>query len=193
MAPKIAGSLSPNCRALWRLLFTDTKSKDLTASGVQGQPQPLLMGFFADEAAEFVRFNLQGRDPEWFVALWGVYVKMRGRRRVALDSETPSATSCSHRPHGRCRSRESRSLSSRLTSARHSAETKALRKLSDNLAATSFASMVLFTVVEVTVLLVVPRAAPRSSVSYDHAQRIDLCGSRVLENLGLGGRGALHE
>jgi hypothetical protein len=61
------------------------------------------------------------------------------------------------------------------------------------LEAAGFASMVLFTVVGVTVLLVVPRAAPRASVSHDHDQRIDLCGSPVLENLGLDRRKALHE
>jgi hypothetical protein len=43
------------------------KSKDLAAPGVQGQPQPLLIGLFADKTAEFVRFNLQ----EWIVALRG--------------------------------------------------------------------------------------------------------------------------
>ena len=61
--------------------------KGLAAPGVQGQPPPLLMGLFADKAAEFVRFNLQGRDPEWFAALRGLYVKVRGRRRVALDQK----------------------------------------------------------------------------------------------------------
>jgi hypothetical protein len=68
-----------------------------------------------------------------------------------------------------------------------------LLKLPDKLAPTGFASMVLLTIVDVTVLLVVPRPALRASVSYDHDQRIDLCGSRVLENLGLDRRRALHE
>jgi hypothetical protein len=53
--------------------------------------------------------------------------------------------------------------------------------------------MVLLTVVDVTVLLVVPGPAPRASVSHDHDQRIDLWGSRVLENFGLDRRRALHE
>jgi hypothetical protein len=60
------------------------ESKDLAAPGVQGQPQPLLIGLLADKAAELVRFNLQGRDPEWTAALRGVYVKVGGRRFVAL-------------------------------------------------------------------------------------------------------------
>jgi hypothetical protein len=98
----MAGSLSPNCRALLRLLFPDLESKDLAAPGVQGQPQPLHIGLFTDKAAELVRFDLQGRGPEWIAALRGMYVKVRGRRRVALDSENPSATSCSRRPHGKC-------------------------------------------------------------------------------------------
>ena len=50
------------------------ESKDLAASGIQGQPQPLLMGLFADKAAELVRFNLQGMDQEWIVALREVYI-----------------------------------------------------------------------------------------------------------------------
>jgi hypothetical protein len=68
----------------------------------------------------------------------------------------------------------------------------ALRKLPHKLAATSFALMVLLTVIDVTVLLVVPRPAPRASVSYDHDQRIDLWGSRALGNLSLNRRRALH-
>jgi hypothetical protein len=44
----------------------------------------------------------------------------------------------------------------------------------DKLAAAGFASMILFTVVNVTDLLVTPRPAPRVSVSYGHDQRIDL-------------------
>jgi hypothetical protein len=50
----------------------------------------------------------------------------------------------------------------------------ALLKLPDKLAATGFAPMVLLTVVEVTVLLVVPGPAPRANISHDHDQRIDL-------------------
>jgi hypothetical protein len=61
------------------------------------------------------------------------------------------------------------------------------------LAVAGLAPMVLFTVVDVTVLLVVPRAAPRASVSHDHDQRLDCWGSRVLENFGLNRRRALHE
>ena len=58
--------------------ITDMKSKDLTAPGVQGQPQPLLIGLFTDKAAEFVRFNLQGRDSEWFAALRGCTLRCAG-------------------------------------------------------------------------------------------------------------------
>jgi hypothetical protein len=57
------------------------KSKDLTAPGVQGQPQPLLIGLFANKTAEFVRLNLQ------VAVLRGLYVKVRGRCRVALDQK----------------------------------------------------------------------------------------------------------
>jgi hypothetical protein len=60
---------------------------------------------------------------------------------------------------------ESRSWSSRSMSIRCSGETEALRKLPDKLAPTGFATMVLLTVVKVTILFVVRRAAPRTTVS----------------------------
>ena len=62
----------------------------------------------------------------------------------------------------------------------------ALLKLPDKLAPTGFAPMVLFPVVDVTVLFVVSRPTPWAVLSYDHDSRIDLRGSRVLENLSLG-------
>jgi hypothetical protein len=68
----------------------------------------------------------------------------------------------------------------------------ALVKLPDKLAAAGFAPVVLLTVVDVTVLLVVPRPAPRASASYDHDQRIDFWGSRVVGNLSPNHRRALH-
>src|SRR5437868_5407341 len=61
------------------------KRKDLAAAGVQGQPQPLLIGLFAHKAAKFVRFRLQGTGKERIAALRRLNVKMGGRRLVALD------------------------------------------------------------------------------------------------------------
>ena len=144
------------------------ESKDLATPGVQGQPQPLLIGLFADKTAEFVRLNLQVAVPR------GLYVKVRGRRRVALDSETPSAMSCSRRPHGRCRAGREPFLEQSLDQRPALGGDPALRKLPDTLAATGFAPVVLLTVVDVAVLLVVRRTAPRANVSYDHDQRISL-------------------
>src|SRR5689334_19903452 len=79
------------------------KSKDLAAAGIQGQPQPLRVGLFADKAPEFVRFNLQGIAAERIGTLPRLRVKMGGRPLVALDSEKPSAISCPRLRHGRCR------------------------------------------------------------------------------------------
>src|SRR5690242_13126082 len=66
----------PQLARAFAAAITDLKSKDLAAAGIQGQPQPLLIGLFTDKTAEFVRFNLHGMDQEWIAALRGLYVKM---------------------------------------------------------------------------------------------------------------------
>jgi hypothetical protein len=117
---------------------------------------------------------------------------MRGRRRVALDQKAHQPRHANTYGTTDSTQREpfpKQSLNQRPALGRD----PALRKRPDRLAAAGFAPMVLFTVVDVTVLLVVPRPAPRASVSHDHDQRIDCWGSRVLENLGLDRRTALHE
>jgi hypothetical protein len=168
------------------------ESKDLAAPGVQGQPQPLLVGLLADKAAEVVRFSLQGRDQEWIAVPRGLYIKVRGRCRVALDQKA-------HQPghahaYGTANAAQEEPFLEQSFDQRPAlGRDPALGKLPDKLAATGFTAMVLFTVVDVTVLLVVPRAAPRANISHDHDQRIDLCGSRVLGNLSPDRRRALHE
>src|SRR5690349_20569383 len=79
------------------------KSKDLAAANLQCQPQPLLIGLFAYEATELLRFGLQGMDPERIAALGELNLKMGRCRLIALDSESPSAISCPRLRHGRCR------------------------------------------------------------------------------------------
>jgi hypothetical protein len=131
------------------------------------------IGLFTDKAAEFVRFNLQGMDQERIRALRGLYVKMRGRRLIALHQKT-------HQPgHAHAyRTADATQREPFLEQPLHQrpvlGRDPPLRKLPDKLAATGFAPMVLLPVVDAAVLLVVPRPAPRASVSYDHDQWIDL-------------------
>jgi hypothetical protein len=117
------------------------KSKDLATPDIQGQPQPLLIGLFADKAAEFVRFDLYGMDPEWLAALRGVYVKMRGRRFVALDQKTHQPRHAHAYRTANAPEREpflEESLDQRPVLGRDAA----LVKLPDKLAAAGFALMV---------------------------------------------------
>jgi hypothetical protein len=89
---------------------------------------------------------------------------MRGRRFVALDQkphQPPHAHAYRTANAARARAFLEESLDQRPVLGRDAASVK----LPDKLAAAGFAPMVLLTVVDVTVLLVVPRPAPGAAVS----------------------------
>ena len=149
------------------------KGKDLAAASIQGQPQPLRVRLFAHKAPEFVRFNLQGMDEEERSAVRReLYVKMGGRRLVALDQK-------SHQPfHAHADGtadavQRKPFIEQPLDQRPVLSRDPALLKLPDKLAATGFAAMILLPVVNVAVLFVVGRSALGATVSYDHDQPVN--------------------
>src|SRR5689334_9550052 len=114
--------LVPQLPHAFSAAIADMKRKRLAAAGVQGQPEPLLMGLFTPKAAPFVGFRLQGINEERIAALRHRNVKMGGCCPIALDSESPSATSCPPPTARQMPRNESRSLNRRSISARCSPE-----------------------------------------------------------------------
>src|SRR2546430_1030756 len=104
-------------------------------------------------------------DGALIAALWHLNVKMGGRCLVALHQKSHQPLHAhAHRTADAARARAVRS-SSRSSERPVLTGDPALRKLSDKLATTGFAAMVLFSVVNVAVLFVVRRPAPRTSFS----------------------------
>ena len=153
--------------ALVRLLFADVKRKALAALNVQGQPQPLRVGLFAHKAAEFVRFGLQVTDQKQTAALRDLKI-MCGCRLIEHSTWKGHQPLHAH-AYGTADSAQRESfLEQALDQRPVLARDPALLKLSHKRAATDFALMVLLAVVEMAVLFVARRSAPRAILSYDH-------------------------
>src|SRR5205823_281327 len=105
----------------------------------------------------FVRFSLQMADQERIGVVPGLDIKMCGRCLMALDQKTHQPLHAD--PDGTADAARAKAARSSSRSSERPVLTgdPALRKLSDKLATTGFAAMVLFSVVNVAVLFVVRR------------------------------------
>ena len=97
--------------------ITDIEGNDLPALHLQREPEPLRVGFLADKAPGFVRFDHQALNDDLVGLLWQPHIEIIGGSGVTADDKIDQPTQLTRTARQMPRS-DNRSFSNRLTKAR---------------------------------------------------------------------------
>jgi hypothetical protein len=160
-------NLGPQALDTLTATITHMKGNHLAALGIHGDPNPLLIRLFLDEAAHFIRFHLKPLYHHITVIGDGLDMEMIRQCLEALDQETQERLEFDTHRTTDAAQRDplhKQAFNQCLCVIRDEIWLKAF----DKLATTAVALMILFAVVNVTIFLILGRLTPWTHVSNDH-------------------------
>jgi hypothetical protein len=153
------------------------KGNDLACPGVHGDPDPLLVGFLLDEAAHFIRFDVQALDHHVLYIRDRLDMEMIRQGLNAVDQKPSEPLECD--PHRATHAAQRNPFQQQAFDKSPSLiRDEILFEALDKLASTAVAVMILFAVVNVPVFLKLGGLAPRTDVSDDHGVLLTSVGWR---------------